>query len=312
MSTLQVAVVTGEKEIYRGEADIVIAPGAEGELGILPRHAALLTSLKTGEMRIKLGTEEDDLFISGGFLEVYNNVVTVLADVAEQSDEIDESRAQAARQRAQERLARAASGARICASRTSREALSEKEQSGAHCGRFHRPQCAPLCSFSESASLEISPSAGIVTSGVRIIPAEAAASAEEITSAETAAEIPTTALAEISTIVIRVAVAAEAATAALDTSTAIIVSTSIGLRRAAFALLPAHQPAREATSSSSQTASSPGIQAAAGRGSIGRSISLIRALVRTIVLALIELRVAHCAQDIAPGYLASAPAANKE
>src|SRR5258707_5450411 len=107
MSTLQVAVVTGEKEIYRGEADIVIAPGAEGELGILPRHAALLTSLKTGEMRIKLGTAEDDLFISGGFLEVYNNVVTVLADVAEQSDEIDESRAQAARQRAQERPAEA-------------------------------------------------------------------------------------------------------------------------------------------------------------------------------------------------------------
>jgi F-type H+-transporting ATPase subunit epsilon len=107
MSTLQVAVVTGEKEIYRGEADIVIAPGAEGELGILPRHAALLTSLKTGEMRIKLEGEEDDLFISGGFLEVYNNVVTVLADVAEQSDEIDESRAQAARQRAQEHLAEA-------------------------------------------------------------------------------------------------------------------------------------------------------------------------------------------------------------
>ena len=105
MPTLQVAVVTGEKEIYRGEADTVIAPGSEGEMGILPEHAALLTSLKTGEMRIKLGNEEDDLFISGGFMEVYNNMVTVLADVAEHSEEIDESRAQAARQSAQERLA---------------------------------------------------------------------------------------------------------------------------------------------------------------------------------------------------------------
>lgn len=105
MSTLQVAVVTGEKEIYQGEADMVIAPGVDGEMGILPHHAALLTALQTGEMRIKLGNEEDDLFISGGFVEVYNNVVTVLADVAEQSEEIDAARAQAARQRAQDRLA---------------------------------------------------------------------------------------------------------------------------------------------------------------------------------------------------------------
>jgi F-type H+-transporting ATPase subunit epsilon len=105
MSTLQVAVVTGEKEIYRGEASMVIAPGADGEMGILPHHAALLTSLQTGEMRIKLGDAEEALFISGGFLEVYNDLVTVLADVAEQAEEIDEQRAQAARQRAQDRLA---------------------------------------------------------------------------------------------------------------------------------------------------------------------------------------------------------------
>lgn len=104
MATLQVSVVTGEREIYRGDASMVVAPGAEGEMGILPHHAALLTSLKTGEMRIKLGDEEDDLFISGGFMEVYNNVVTVLADVAEQAEEIDEARAQAARERAQARL----------------------------------------------------------------------------------------------------------------------------------------------------------------------------------------------------------------
>jgi len=105
MATLHVAVVTGEREIYRGEADQVIAPGVEGAMGILPRHAALLTSLKTGEMRIKLGDSEDALFISGGFLEVSNDQVTVLADVAEHSDEIDATRAETARQKAHERLA---------------------------------------------------------------------------------------------------------------------------------------------------------------------------------------------------------------
>lgn len=104
MPTMQVAVVTGEREIYHGEADMVVAPGVEGELGILPQHAALLTALKLGEMRIKLGNAEDSLFISGGFLEVYNNTVTVLADAAEHADEIDQSRAEEARKRAQERL----------------------------------------------------------------------------------------------------------------------------------------------------------------------------------------------------------------
>src|SRR5258708_9922030 len=107
MSTMQIAVVTGESEIYRGEAEEVIAPGVDGEMGILPHHAALLTSLKTGEMRIKLGGAEDDLFISGGFLEVYNNTVTVLADVAEHADEIDHARAEEARRLAQARLAEA-------------------------------------------------------------------------------------------------------------------------------------------------------------------------------------------------------------
>lgn len=105
MPTMQVAVVTGEREIYRGEADMVIAPGVEGEMGILPQHAALLSALKTGEMRIKLGNAEDNFFIAGGFLEVYNNTVTVLADAAESAEEIDHARAEDARRRAQERLA---------------------------------------------------------------------------------------------------------------------------------------------------------------------------------------------------------------
>lgn len=107
MPTMQVAVVTGEREIYQGEADMVIAPGSEGEMGILPYHAALLTSLKAGELRIKLGGAEEDLFISGGFLEVYNNAVTVLADAAEHAEEIDHARAEESRRLAQARLAEA-------------------------------------------------------------------------------------------------------------------------------------------------------------------------------------------------------------
>ena len=107
MSTMQIAVVTGEREIYRGEAEMVVAPGVDGEMGILPHHAALLTALKAGEMRIKLGGAEDDLFISGGFMEVYNNSVTVLADAAEHAEEIDHSRAEEARRQAQARLAEA-------------------------------------------------------------------------------------------------------------------------------------------------------------------------------------------------------------
>src|SRR4051812_6707320 len=104
MATMQVAVVTGERELFRGEAEQVIAPGIEGELGILPHHAALLTALKTGAMRIKMGDIEEDLFISGGFLEVYNNTVTVLADAAEHAEDIDLSRAEEARRIARERL----------------------------------------------------------------------------------------------------------------------------------------------------------------------------------------------------------------
>lgn len=104
MSTMQIAVVTGEREIYRGEAEEVVVPGVEGEMGILPHHAALLTALKPGEMRIKLGGAEDDLFVSGGFMEVYNNTVTVLADAAEHAEDIDVSRAEEARRKAQARL----------------------------------------------------------------------------------------------------------------------------------------------------------------------------------------------------------------
>ncbi len=103
--TLHVEVVTAERELYNGEADDVQAPGADGELGILPEHAPLLSLLGAGPLEIKLGGQEEVIFISGGFLEVSNNNVSVLADTAENADDIDQARAEEARRRAQERLA---------------------------------------------------------------------------------------------------------------------------------------------------------------------------------------------------------------
>ncbi len=110
-NTLHVEVVTAERELYNGEADSVNVPGTEGRLGILPRHAALLTTLAPGELTIKLGGAEEPLFVSGGFLEVSNNVVSVLADTAEHAEEIDQARAEEARRRAQERLEQSESDA---------------------------------------------------------------------------------------------------------------------------------------------------------------------------------------------------------
>jgi len=108
-NTLHVEIVTAERELYNGEANLVSAPGSEGRLGILPRHAALLTTLAPGELRIELDGAEEPLFVSGGFLEVSDDNVTVLADTAEHAEEIDEARAEEARRRAQERLEQATS-----------------------------------------------------------------------------------------------------------------------------------------------------------------------------------------------------------
>ena len=102
--TLHVEVVTAERSLYSGEANMVEAPGALGQLGILPKHAALLTTLKSGTLEIRNDGTEETFFVSGGFLEVSNNRVTVLADTAENAENIDEARAQEARRRAEERL----------------------------------------------------------------------------------------------------------------------------------------------------------------------------------------------------------------
>jgi F-type H+-transporting ATPase subunit epsilon len=103
---LKLDIVTAERLVLSEDGlEVVVAPGAGGELGILPSHAPLITTLGVGELRARRAGEEIEFAISGGFLEVRDDVVTVLADVAERADEIDLERAQAARERAQAALA---------------------------------------------------------------------------------------------------------------------------------------------------------------------------------------------------------------
>jgi F-type H+-transporting ATPase subunit epsilon len=104
MPKLKIDIVTAERVVYSAEADAVIAPGMEGQLGILPHHAPLMTTLQAGELVVRRGSEEDSMAISGGFLEVRPDRVIVLADQAERAEEIDITRAAEARQRAEERL----------------------------------------------------------------------------------------------------------------------------------------------------------------------------------------------------------------
>lgn len=105
MSTMRCEVVTVERVVYQGDVNMVIAPGIDGQMGILPRHAALITALTEGELIIhKEGEPDVNMAIGGGFLEVSNNKVTILADTAERAEEIDEARAAAARKRAEEML----------------------------------------------------------------------------------------------------------------------------------------------------------------------------------------------------------------
>jgi len=98
-------VVSVERSLFEGDVDFIVANGADGELGILPRHAALMTSLKPGPLKITQGDKETLLFVGGGFLEVLPDRVTVLADTAERADEISIEKAEEARRRAQEKLA---------------------------------------------------------------------------------------------------------------------------------------------------------------------------------------------------------------
>ena len=101
---MRLEIITAEREVYSEDVDVLVAPGIEGELGILPHHAPLMTALQPGEIRIRKDGEDEFMAVSSGFLEVMDNKVTILADTAERSDEIDEARVQEAMKRAEERI----------------------------------------------------------------------------------------------------------------------------------------------------------------------------------------------------------------
>ena len=101
---LRLEIVSPERRAYADDVDMVVVPGIDGQLGILPHHTRLITALGTGELRIKKGGTEESMLISGGFVEVRPDKVVVMADLAEHSDEIDEARAVEARKRAEAAL----------------------------------------------------------------------------------------------------------------------------------------------------------------------------------------------------------------
>ncbi len=104
-TTFHVDIVSAEREIFSGDAEMVFAPAEMGELGITPRHAPLLTRLKPGTVRVQAGGEESVFYVSGGILEIQPHMVTVLSDTALRAKDIDEAAAQDAKRRAEEALA---------------------------------------------------------------------------------------------------------------------------------------------------------------------------------------------------------------
>jgi F-type H+-transporting ATPase subunit epsilon len=105
-NTIHVDVVSAEKSIFSGEAEFVVLPGEEGELGIYPRHTPLITRIRPGAVRIKVPdqAEEELVFVAGGVLEVQPGMITVLADTAIRGHDLDEAKALDAQKRAQEAM----------------------------------------------------------------------------------------------------------------------------------------------------------------------------------------------------------------
>ncbi len=105
MATIHVEIVSAEGHIFSGDASLVICPAKMGDVGIAPRHAPLMTTLRPGEVRVQAeGKDEVFLFVTGGILEVQPTQVTILADTALREDQLDESAADDARRKAEEAL----------------------------------------------------------------------------------------------------------------------------------------------------------------------------------------------------------------
>ena len=104
--SIRCEIVSQDRIVYQGDADIVVLPGTDGEMGILPHHAPLLTTLKYGIIKVRSQGQETIFTVAGGIAEVQPDILTVLADSAENVEEIDVQRAEAARKRAEESLAK--------------------------------------------------------------------------------------------------------------------------------------------------------------------------------------------------------------
>jgi F-type H+-transporting ATPase subunit epsilon len=104
--TIRCEIVSQDRMVYQGNVDIVVLPGVQGEMGVLPHHAPLLTTLKLGILTVRSQGKEEHFTIAGGIAEVQPDIITVLADAAENVDEIDVARAEAARRRAEEYLSK--------------------------------------------------------------------------------------------------------------------------------------------------------------------------------------------------------------
>jgi F-type H+-transporting ATPase subunit epsilon len=121
---IHVNIVSAEGAIFEGDADMVFAPAKAGEIGIAPRHAPLITTLKPGSVRVQAGEVEKLFYVTGGILEVQPHLITVLADSALHAEQLDESEALAARERARELLQGRAEGIDLAAAQA---ALVEAE-----------------------------------------------------------------------------------------------------------------------------------------------------------------------------------------
>jgi len=105
--TIRCEIVSQDRTVFAGDVDIVVLPGAAGEMGILPKHAPVLTTLKYGVVKVRMGGKEELFFVAGGVAEVQPNIVTILADRgSENIQEIDVDRAEAAKKRAEEYLSK--------------------------------------------------------------------------------------------------------------------------------------------------------------------------------------------------------------
>ncbi|HIB30852.1 MAG TPA: F0F1 ATP synthase subunit epsilon, partial [Candidatus Thioglobus sp.] len=107
MSMIQVDIVSATESLYSGEAKCVFAPGVSGELGIYPQHLALLSTLRPGEVRVETESGIESIYVSGGIVEVQPSIVTIFSDTAIRANDLDESKALEAKQRAEEEMANA-------------------------------------------------------------------------------------------------------------------------------------------------------------------------------------------------------------